>query len=139
MNEIFDNLAARDRALVWHPYSVMGGMAPLYPVVSANGVRIRLVDGTELIDGMASWWCAIHGYNHPRLNQAIGTQLNSMAHVMFGGLTHEPAVRLAERLVAMTPAPVDCASSPEQAAKPAAATTRGASERRTANRAIRCS
>jgi adenosylmethionine-8-amino-7-oxononanoate aminotransferase len=76
---------------------------PAYPVASASGVRIRLTDGRELIDGMASWWCVIHGYNHPVLNEAITTQLGRMAHVMFGGLTHEPAVRLAERLVALAP------------------------------------
>jgi adenosylmethionine-8-amino-7-oxononanoate aminotransferase len=73
-------------------------------VVSAEGVRLRLADGRELIDGMSSWWCAIHGYRHPALDQAIRDQLESMAHVMFGGLTHEPAVRLAERLVEITPA-----------------------------------
>ena len=74
------------------------------PVVSAEGVRLRLADGRELIDGMSSWWCAIHGYRHPRLDAAVREQLERMAHVMFGGLTHEPAVRLAERLVALAPA-----------------------------------
>jgi adenosylmethionine---8-amino-7-oxononanoate aminotransferase len=72
--------------------------------VSAEGVRLRLADGRELIDGMASWWCAIHGYRHPALDAAVIDQLGRMAHVMFGGLTHEPAVRLVERLVDMTPA-----------------------------------
>jgi adenosylmethionine-8-amino-7-oxononanoate aminotransferase len=76
--------------------------APL-PVVSASGVRLRLADGRELIDGMASWWCAIHGYRHPRLDAAVADQLGRMAHVMFGGLTHEGAVRLAQRLVELTP------------------------------------
>lgn len=80
-----------------------GALAP-YPIASASGVRLRLDDGRELIDGMSSWWCAVHGYNHPVLNAAIETQLRDMAHVMFGGLTHAPAVRLAERLVALTPA-----------------------------------
>jgi adenosylmethionine-8-amino-7-oxononanoate aminotransferase len=74
------------------------------PVVSAEGVRLRLADGRELIDGMASWWCAVHGYRHPALDAAVHAQLGRMAHVMFGGLTHEPAVRLAERLVEMAPA-----------------------------------
>jgi adenosylmethionine---8-amino-7-oxononanoate aminotransferase len=72
------------------------------PVVSADGVRLRLADGTELIDGMSSWWCAIHGYKHPTIDDALREQLVRMAHVMFGGLTHEPAIRLAERLVELT-------------------------------------
>jgi adenosylmethionine-8-amino-7-oxononanoate aminotransferase len=88
---------------VWHPYSALpSGLAPL-PVVSAEGVRLRLADGRELIDGMSSWWCAIHGYRHPALDAAVREQLERMAHVMFGGLTHEPAVRLAERLVEISP------------------------------------
>jgi adenosylmethionine-8-amino-7-oxononanoate aminotransferase len=74
-----------------------------FPVASASGVRLRLDDGRELIDGMSSWWCVIHGYNHPVLNRAIEDQLGRMAHVMFGGLTHAPAVRLAEQLVSLTP------------------------------------
>ena len=73
------------------------------PVVAAEGVRLRLADGRELVDGMSSWWCAIHGYRHPVLDAAVRHQLESMAHVMFGGLTHEPAVRLAERLVEIAP------------------------------------
>jgi adenosylmethionine-8-amino-7-oxononanoate aminotransferase len=76
---------------------------PSLPVVSAEGVRLRLADGRELIDGMSSWWCAIHGYRHPALDAALREQLERMAHVMFGGLTHEPAIRLAERLVEITP------------------------------------
>jgi adenosylmethionine-8-amino-7-oxononanoate aminotransferase len=76
---------------------------PAYRVESADGVRIRLTDGRELIDGMASWWSAIHGYNHPALNAAVEAQLGKMAHVMFGGLTHEPAISLAESLVSVTP------------------------------------
>jgi len=79
---------------------------PVYPVESARGVRIKLVDGRELIDGMSSWWCAIHGYNHPVMNSALTRQLENMAHVMFGGLTHEPAVVLAEKLVDITPEPL---------------------------------
>jgi len=89
---------------VWHPYGALpAALAPL-PVVSASGVRLKLADGRELIDGMASWWCAIHGYRHSALDEAVTDQLGLMAHVMFGGLTHEPAVRLAERLTEMAPA-----------------------------------
>ncbi|HTC59268.1 MAG TPA: adenosylmethionine--8-amino-7-oxononanoate transaminase [Solirubrobacteraceae bacterium] len=91
-----------DRRHVWHPYSPLPGERQL-PVVSAEGVRLRLADGRELIDGMSSWWCAIHGYRHPALDAAVREQLERMAHVMFGGLTHEPAVRLAERLVEIAP------------------------------------
>ena len=97
------SLTEIDRTLVWHPYSSMVAPAPVFPVVSAHGVRLRLADGRELIDGMASWWCAIHGYNHPALNEAVSAQIQDMAHVMFGGLTHEPAVRLAQKLVDITP------------------------------------
>ena len=97
-----------DQQHVWHPYSAIGSDLPVYPVDSAEAAVIRLSDGRELVDGMASWWCAIHGYNHPVLNQAIQQQLQSMAHVMFGGLTHAPAVRLAQKLVTITPARLDC-------------------------------
>ncbi len=97
-------LSHGDAAHVWHPYSGMFTGMPVFPVLSATGVYLQLEDGRRLIDGMASWWCAIHGYNHPRLNAAINAQLQDMAHVMFGGLTHPPAVNLAQRLVALTPA-----------------------------------
>ncbi len=96
----------RDREIVWHPYSAIGAGLPVFPVESARGVRLRLADGKELIDGMSSWWSAIHGYNHPEMNRALSHQLESMAHVMFGGLTHRPAVELAEWLVKLTPAPL---------------------------------
>jgi len=98
-----DKLLAIDDEHVWHPYSAIGAGLPVYPVVSAAGVRLRLADGRELIDGMSSWWCAIHGYNHPEMNRALENQLEDMAHVMFGGLTHAAAVGLAETLVAITP------------------------------------
>ena len=99
----YKTLIDADRALLWHPYASMVAPPPVFPVASANGVRLTLADGRELIDGMASWWCAIHGYNHPVLNEAVSTQLQAMAHVMFGGLTHEPAVSLAQKLVDVTP------------------------------------
>ncbi|MGK5543485.1 adenosylmethionine--8-amino-7-oxononanoate transaminase [Streptomyces sp. URMC 127] len=100
-------LLALDRQHVWHPYGPMPGRQEPLLVESASGVRLRLarpVDGVaELIDGMSSWWSAVHGYNHPVLNEAVQAQLGRMSHVMFGGLTHEPAVRLAARLVEITP------------------------------------
>ncbi len=98
-----EQLLKLDHELVWHPYSAMGADLPIFPVVSAQGVRLRLADGRELIDGMSSWWSAIHGYNHPDINAALNRQLQSLAHVMFGGLTHRPAVQLAARLVEITP------------------------------------
>jgi adenosylmethionine-8-amino-7-oxononanoate aminotransferase len=100
-------LLAYDSEHVWHPYGALpAAMEPL-PVVSAEGVRLKLADGRELIDGMSSWWCAIHGYRNAVLDAAVQEQLGKMAHVMFGGLTHEPAVRLAERLLELAPAPLD--------------------------------
>ncbi|PLX87674.1 MAG: adenosylmethionine--8-amino-7-oxononanoate transaminase [Desulfuromonas sp.] len=95
-----------DRAHVWHPYSSMIDPPTIFPVVRAEGVRLQLDDGRWLIDGMASWWSAIHGYNHPELNRAIEDQLGQMAHVMFGGLTHPKAVELCEQLVELTPEPL---------------------------------
>ena len=92
-----------DREHVWHPYSAIQADMPVFPVQSATGVRLRLSDGRELIDGMASWWCAIHGYNHPEMNRAITQQIDELAHVMFGGLTHQPAVELATHLIELTP------------------------------------
>lgn len=96
-------LSEFDKAHVWHPYSGMYTNMPVYSVASAEGVRLTLTNGQELVDGMSSWWCAIHGYNHPQMNQKLTLQLQDMAHVMFGGLTHEPAVLLAEQLIALTP------------------------------------
>ncbi|MFE1958862.1 adenosylmethionine--8-amino-7-oxononanoate transaminase [Streptomyces sp. NPDC059479] len=105
-----DALLALDRAHVWHPYGPMPGRSAPLIVESASGVRLRLAQPAqgqrELVDGMASWWSAIHGYNHPELNAAARGQLDRMSHVMFGGLTHEPAVQLASLLVEITPEPL---------------------------------
>jgi adenosylmethionine---8-amino-7-oxononanoate aminotransferase len=97
------DLLALDRAHVWHPYGPMPGRVAPLVVASAQGVRLTLEDGRELIDGMSSWWAAIHGYRHPVLDAAVRDQLGRMSHVMFGGLTHEPAVHLAKTLVDITP------------------------------------
>ena len=96
-------LQALDRQYVWHPYSSIHSTAPIYPVASAHGVYLDLADGRRLIDGMSSWWCALHGYNHPQLNAAVTEQLGKVSHVMFGGLTHAPAVELCQLLVDITP------------------------------------
>ncbi len=100
-------LIENDRNVIWHPYSAVHSNDPLYAVESAKGVRIKLKSGESLIDGMSSWWSTIHGYNHPDLNDALKRQSEKMSHVMFGGLTHEPAITLATRLVDITPPNLD--------------------------------
>ena len=101
--DLYQQLLQLDQKYIWHPYSALGSDLPVFPVVSAQGVRLKLADDRELIDGMSSWWCAIHGYNHPQMNKALENQLQNMSHVMFGGLTHPPAVELAKTLVEITP------------------------------------
>ncbi|MBK0004325.1 adenosylmethionine--8-amino-7-oxononanoate transaminase [Erwinia sp. S38] len=99
---------AFDRDHIWHPYTSMRDPLPCYPVFAAQECRLQLADGRQLVDGMSSWWAAVHGYNHPRLNQALQNQMAQMSHVMFGGITHPSAVALCRRLVAITPAPLEC-------------------------------
>ncbi len=97
-----------DRRHIWHPYTGMTAPLPVYPVVRAEGVQLYLDDGRALIDGMSSWWCAQHGYNHPALNAAVTAQLHDMAHVMFGGITHPAAIRLCQKLLPMLPEGLEC-------------------------------
>jgi adenosylmethionine-8-amino-7-oxononanoate aminotransferase len=98
------DLLAYDRGHVWHPYTSMTDPVPTRVVTGAEGIRLRLADGREVVDGMSSWWAAIHGYRHPVLDAALHAQVDDFAHVMFGGLTHAPAVELARRLVEISPA-----------------------------------
>ncbi|MFT7372106.1 MAG: adenosylmethionine-8-amino-7-oxononanoate aminotransferase, partial [Oleiphilaceae bacterium] len=92
-----------DQQHIWHPYSAIGSGHAIFHVDSANDCVLKLKDGRELVDGTASWWSAIHGYNNPQMNAALTKQLSKMSHVMFGGLTHDPAIELAATLVDISP------------------------------------
>ena len=107
MNLSTDTLLKLDRTHLWHPYSSMSQPLTPYPVQSASGAVLTLEDGRKLIDGMSSWWSAIHGYNVPEINAALQQQMEHFSHIMFGGLTHRPATMLAQKLVELTPAPLD--------------------------------
>lgn len=103
MNLTSAEILSLDRKYAWHPYTSVTQDSPLFPVREAHGCTLTLTDGRTLIDGMSSWWCMLHGYNHPKLNAALTGQASTMSHVMFGGLTHEPAVKLCQKLVELTP------------------------------------
>ena len=96
-----------DREHIWHPYTSLSNPLPTYSVESVSGVRLQLTEGRELIDGMSSWWAAIHGYNHPVINKAIKEQTTRMTHIMFGGISHQPATTLAQKLLELAPEPLD--------------------------------
>ncbi len=108
LNAFSSHDLAFDREHIWHPYTSMTQPLPCYPIASAQGVRLIRDNAQELIDGMSSWWAAVHGYNHPVLNQAAKEQIDQMAHVMFGGITHAPAIELCQALLKMVPDNLEC-------------------------------
>ncbi|SFT51048.1 adenosylmethionine-8-amino-7-oxononanoate aminotransferase apoenzyme [Kosakonia arachidis] len=99
---------AFDHRHIWHPYTSMTSPLPVYPVQSAQGCELYLSNGEQLVDGMSSWWAAIHGYGHPVLNAAMKAQIDAVSHVMFGGITHQPAIDLCRKLISMTPEALEC-------------------------------
>ncbi len=107
MSKKHTDLLDFDRENIWHPYTSMSSPLPCYLIESAQGVTLSLASGEKLIDGMSSWWAVIHGYNHPALNQALIDQSQKVSHIMFGGLTHEPAIVLAKKLIEITPSGLD--------------------------------
>ena len=107
MNKNYTDDLSFDKEHIWHPYTSMSNPLPSYFVESANGCLISLASGETLIDGMSSWWSVLHGYNHPSLNKAITEQMAKVSHVMFGGLTHQPAVNLCRKLIELTPEGLD--------------------------------
>ncbi|MBL4707802.1 MAG: adenosylmethionine--8-amino-7-oxononanoate transaminase [Flavobacteriales bacterium] len=103
MKSDWTELLQFDKKHIWHPYTSVENALPVYPVEKAEGVYLELGDGTKLVDGMSSWWTAIHGYNHPTINAALIDQISKVSHVMFGGITHRPAIQLAQLLIELTP------------------------------------
>ncbi|CRK85959.1 Adenosylmethionine-8-amino-7-oxononanoate aminotransferase [Candidatus Providencia siddallii] len=105
LNNIDINFDAKH---IWHPYTSMNKPTPVYPIIKAQGVELVMANGKKIIDGMSSWWSAIHGYNHPILNKAAIKQIKKMSHIMFGGITHKPAINLCKQLITITPDPLEC-------------------------------
>lgn len=96
-----------DKKHIWHPYTSIKNPIPVYPISSAYGYKLILNNGHHLIDGMSSWWASIHGYNHPIINKAINKQTKTLSNIMFGGITHKPAIELCKRLVSITPSDLE--------------------------------